>query len=67
MKTLSWIAIFGAVLVGMGMIAVGSLFVAMGVDARGEIREALRKEKGGLVVRLQSEPIPNHLMILRTR
>ena len=59
MKTLSWVAIFGAVLVGIGMIVVGSLFVAMGMDARGEIREALRKEK---VITSKDATIPGVLV-----
>ncbi len=45
LQKLSWVAVVAAVLLGIGMIVVGSIFVIMGADAKGDIREALRKEK----------------------
>jgi hypothetical protein len=45
MLTISRIAVVIAVVLGVGMIVVGSIFMFMGFDAKGDIREALRKEK----------------------
>lgn len=45
LRRVSWIGVAVAMVLGVGMIVIGSIFIFMGVDAKGEIQEALRKEK----------------------
>ncbi len=45
LRTFSKIAVTLAMLLGLGMVALGVVFISMGYSARGEIREALLKEK----------------------
>ena len=45
LRRVSWIGVAIAMVLGVGMIVIGSIFVFMGVDAKGEIQEALRKER----------------------
>ena len=45
LRMVSWIGVAIAMVLGVGMIVVGSIFIFMGADAKGEIQEALRKEK----------------------
>ena len=45
LRKVSWIGVAIAMVLGVGMIVIGSIFVFMGVDAKGEIQEALRKER----------------------
>lgn len=45
LRTFSKIAVTLAMLLGLGMVALGVIFISMGYDARGDIREALLKEK----------------------
>ncbi len=45
LQTISKIAVVVALLLGAGMVTVGTIFMLMGVDAKGGIREALLKEK----------------------
>ena len=41
--TVSKVAVVIAVTLGLGMIVLGSIFIGMGLDAKGEVREALKK------------------------
>lgn len=43
--TITRIAVVVAVLLGVGMVTVGTVFILMGSDAKGDIRAALVKEK----------------------
>ena len=45
LRRVSWIGAVVAMVLGVGMIVVGSIFIFMGADAKGEIQEALRKER----------------------
>ncbi len=45
LRRVSWIGAVMAMVLGVGMIVVGSIFIFMGADAKGEIQEALRKER----------------------
>ena len=45
MLAISKIAVAIALVLGIGMVITGSIFIFMGVDAKGDIKEALRKEK----------------------
>ena len=45
LRRVSWIGVAIAMVLGVGMIVIGSIFIFMGADAKGEIQEALRKEK----------------------
>ena len=45
LRTVSKIAVSLAMLLGLGMVALGVIFISMGYDARTDIREALLKEK----------------------
>lgn len=45
LRMVSWFAVALAMVLGVGMIVVGSIFVVMGVDAKGDIQQALYKEK----------------------
>ena len=45
LRRISWVAVFVAMLLGMGMVVIGSIFIFMGADAKGDIREALRQER----------------------
>ena len=45
LRTFSKIAVVVAILLGIGMIALGVIFVLMGYGAKSDIREALLKEK----------------------
>ena len=55
LKNVSKFAVVVAISLGLGMIALGSIFVVMGLDARGDVRDALAKEQ---VVTSQDAPIP---------
>ena len=45
LRTFSKIAVAVAILLGIGMIALGVIFILMGYGAKSDIREALLKEK----------------------
>ena len=45
LRRVSWIGVAIAMVLGVGMIVIGSIFIFMGADAKGDIQEALRKEK----------------------
>ena len=45
LSTVSKIAVSLAMLLGLGMVALGVIFISMGYDARSDIREALLKAK----------------------
>ena len=45
MQTISKIAVVVAIALGIGMVAIGALFIVMGLDAKSEIRASLRQEK----------------------
>ena len=45
LRTFSKIAVVAAILLGIGMVALGVIFVLMGYGAKSDIREALLKEK----------------------
>ena len=45
LRRVSWIGVALAMVLGVGMIVIGSIFIFMGADAKGEIQEALRKER----------------------
>ena len=45
LQTISKIAVVVALLLGAGMVTLGTIFILMGADAKGDIRSALLKEK----------------------
>ena len=45
LQRVSWVAVSVAMVLGVGMVVIGGVFIAMGADAKGDIREALRKER----------------------
>ena len=45
LQRVSWGAVVVAIVLGVGMVVIGGVFIAMGADAKGDIQEALRKEK----------------------
>ena len=45
MSSISRVAIVVAIVVGLGMVIVGGLFITLGLDAKGDIAAALEKEK----------------------
>ena len=45
MQTISKFAVVVAILLGLGMVTMGSVFVYMGLDAKSDISAALRKER----------------------
>ncbi|MBI2856403.1 MAG: hypothetical protein HYX93_06120 [Chloroflexi bacterium] len=55
LQTISKFAVAIAMLVGLGMIALGGLFMALGFDAKSDIRAALAKER---IVTSSDAPIP---------
>ena len=55
LQTVSRVAVVVAVLLGMGMMALGGLFIAMGIDARSDVRSALIREQ---IVTSSDAPIP---------
>ena len=59
MLTFSKGAVIVAVLLGIGMAVLGSIFVYMGFDAKGDIKEALRQEK---VITSKDATIPGVLV-----
>lgn len=59
MLTFSKGAVIVAVLLGIGMVVLGSIFVYMGFDAKGDIKEALRQEK---VITSKDATIPGVLV-----
>jgi hypothetical protein len=59
MKNLSRYAVVAAMAIGIGMVVMGSVFVAMGAKARGDIRDALVKEQ---VITSKDAPIPGVLV-----
>ena len=59
MQTISKFAVVVAVLMGLGMIAMGSVFVYMGLEAKSDISAALRQE---LVITSQDATIPGALV-----
>ena len=58
-QTISKFAVVVAVLMGLGMIAMGSVFVYMGLEAKSDISAALRKEQ---VITSQDATIPGALV-----
>ena len=44
LERISKVAVTVAIVLGIGMVVLGSIFIVMGLDARGDIREALVKE-----------------------
>ena len=44
LEHISKVAVTVAIVLGIGMVVLGSIFIVMGLDARGDIREALVKE-----------------------
>ena len=59
MENISKYAVVIAVTLGIGMIVLGSIFIFMGLDARGEVRDALVKEH---VITSDDAPIPGVLV-----
>jgi hypothetical protein len=59
MRKVSWFAVTVAVLLGVGMMSLGGVFVAMGWQAKDDIRAALIKEN---VITSQDAPIPGVLV-----
>ncbi len=59
MQTISKFAVVVAVLMGLGMIAMGSVFVYMGLEAKSDISAALRQEQ---VITSQDATIPGALV-----
>ena len=55
LKNVNKFAVVVAISLGLGMIALGIIFVVMGLDARGDVRDALAEEQ---VVTSQDAPIP---------
>ncbi|MCH7553740.1 MAG: hypothetical protein IIC82_07070, partial [Chloroflexi bacterium] len=55
MSSISRIAVVVAVVIGLGMVALGGLFIALGVEARSDVRAALVKER---IVTSSDAPIP---------
>ena len=55
MSSISRIAVVVAVVLGLGMVALGGLFIALGVEARSDVRAALVKEQ---IVTSSDAPIP---------
>jgi len=45
LKSISNLAVIMAMLLGIGMVVVGSIFMAMGFEAKGDISDALLKER----------------------
>ncbi len=45
LRTVSKIAVIVAIIMGLGMMALGGVFVALGSNAKGDISAALRKEQ----------------------
>ena len=44
-KTVSKLAVTFAMVIGLGMMVIGSIFIALGLDAKSDIRTALSKER----------------------
>ena len=59
LETVSKFAVVVAIALGIGMIALGAVFIAMGLEAKGDIRDALIKEQ---VVTSKDAPIPGVLV-----
>ena len=59
LQTVSKYAVVIAVALGLGMMVLGGIFVAMGLDAKAEVREALIKEQ---VITSKDAPIPGVLV-----
>ena len=59
MENISKYAVVIAVTLGIGMTVLGSIFIFMGLDARGEVRDALVKEH---VITSDDAPIPGVLV-----
>ncbi len=59
MHTISKYAVVIAVALGLGMVALGGVFIAMGLDGRGEVRDALAKEQ---VITSKDASIPGVLV-----
>ena len=55
MQMVSKFAVVVAILLGLGMVALGSVFIIMGLDARSDIRQALIKEN---VITSQDAAVP---------
>lgn len=45
LQSVSKVAVFAAIVLGVVMVVLGLIFVSMGVQAKNDIREALRKER----------------------
>ena len=59
LEHISKVAVTVAIVLGIGMVVLGSIFIVMGLDARGDIREALVKEN---VITSKDAPIPGVLV-----
>ena len=59
LHTVSKFAAVIAVALGLGMMALGGIFIAMGIDAKGDVREALVKEQ---VITSKDAPIAGVLV-----
>ena len=59
LEHISKVAVTVAIVLGIGMVVLGSIFMVMGLDARGDIREALVKEN---VITSKDAPIPGVLV-----
>ena len=59
MPRVSKFAVVVAIGMGIAMMVIGSIFIVMGVDAKGEITEALLKER---VITSKDAPIPGVLV-----
>ena len=59
LRTVSKIAVGLAILIGIGMVVLGAIFISLGYDARSDIRAALLKEK---VITGQGAAIPGVLV-----
>ena len=55
MPSISQFAVVTAAVIGLGMVALGGLFIALGVEARSDVRAALVKEQ---IVTSSDAPIP---------
>ena len=59
LEHISKVAVTVAIVLGIGMVVLGSIFIVMDLDARGDIREALVKEN---VITSKDAPIPGVLV-----
>lgn len=59
LRRISKAAVTVAIFLGIGMVVLGGIFIFMGLDAKGDIREALVKEN---VITSEDAPIPGVLV-----